>query len=57
MASYSAEATVNSSGKRTSKQAVMSASLERMQLFSTASKGNLLSNVVVFATFLIRHSV
>ncbi len=34
MASYSAEATVNSSGKRTSKQAVISASLERMQLFS-----------------------
>jgi hypothetical protein len=46
-----------SSGKRTSKQAVMSASLERMQLFSTANKGNLFSSVVVFATFLIGHSI
>jgi len=45
------------SRKRTSKQAVMSASLDKMQLFSTANKGNLFSSVVVFATFLIRHSV
>ena len=39
MASYSAEATVNSSGNRTSKHTVISASFDRMQLFSTASKG------------------
>lgn len=57
MAPYSAEATVNSSGKRTSKQAVMSASLDRMQLFSTANSGNLFSSVVVLDTFLIGHSV
>jgi hypothetical protein len=42
-----------SSGSCTRKQAVISASLEIIQLFSTASNGNLLSSVVAFDLFLI----
>ena len=57
MAAYSAEVTVNSSGSSTLKATVMSASFETMQSDSTASSGNLLSNVAAFNVFLIGFSL
>jgi hypothetical protein len=48
MASYSAEATVKA---QLYSKNVISASLEIIQLFSTASNGNLLSSVVAFDLF------
>ena len=51
--SYSARVNVKSSGSSTLYATVMSASLLMMQPSSTASSGNLLSNVAVFITFLM----
>jgi len=56
MAAYSAEVRVNSSGRRTLKPTVTSASLERMHPLSTERTGNLLSSVAAFRMFLMTAS-